>query len=88
MSDPASTVSAGWRPTATLARAALVSGAAAAVAVATGRVDLLVLGTPFLVHAAVAVVRRPVASPHAAAALDHTSLREGEATTLRVRLDG
>ncbi len=87
MSAPASTVSAGWRPTATLARAALVSGAAAAVAVTTGRVDLLVLGTPFLVHAALAVVRRPVASPRAAAALDHTSLREGEATTLRVRLD-
>ena len=87
MSTPAGTVSAGWRPTATLARAAMVSGAAAAVAVSTGRVDLLVLGTPFLVHAALAVVRRPVASPRAAAVLDHTSLREGEATTLRVRLD-
>jgi uncharacterized protein (DUF58 family) len=80
------TVSPGWRPTAALTRAALVSATASALAVTTGRVDLLVLGAPFLLHAAVVVVRRPLRSPRIAAHLDHTSLREGEATTARVRL--
>ena len=75
------TVTAGWRPTPALVRAALVSAAFAAVAVVAGRPDLLVLAVPFLVHAVAVVVRRPSSSPRISSRLEHTSLREGEGTT-------
>lgn len=81
-------VTAGWRPTATLTRAALVSTTFAAVAVLVGRPDLLVLGTPFLVHAAAVVARRPTRSPRVTSGLDHGAVREGEGTTAVTRLDG
>lgn len=81
------TVTAGWRATATLTRAALVSTTFAAVAVGTGRPDLLVLAAPFLVHAAAVVVRRPTRSPRVTSGLDHVALREGEGTTVVSRLD-
>lgn len=81
------TVTAGWRPTATLIRAALVSTTFAGLAVVAGRPDLLVLATPFLVHTAVVVVRRPTRSPRPTSSLDHTSVREGEGTTAVARLD-
>jgi uncharacterized protein (DUF58 family) len=80
------TVTPGWRPTPALTRAALVSTTAATLAVTTGRVDLLVLGVPFLLHTLAVVVRRPLESPRFSAVLDHSSVREGEGTTLRVRL--
>jgi uncharacterized protein (DUF58 family) len=79
-------VSAGWRPTTTLARAALVSGVLAAAAVILGRADLLVLATPFLVHTTVALVRRPGRAPRVSTRLDHRSVREGEGTRLVARL--
>ena len=73
-------VSAGWRPTASLVRAALTSAALATVAVVFRRVDLLVLATPFLVHAAAVVVRRPQRTPRVASRLGNSALREGEGT--------
>lgn len=79
-------VTAGWRPTASLARAALVSLVLAALAVATGRPDLLVLATPFLVHTAVAVVRRPAVAPTSTSWLGSTTVHEGQGTTLTARL--
>ena len=81
------TVTAGWRPTAALTRAALASTTFAAVAVVAGRPDLLVLATPFLVHTAAAVVRRPTRSPQVTSYLEHTAVREGEGTTSVTRLD-
>ena len=79
------TVSAGWRPTAALVRAALVSAVLAAAAAGFGRADVLVLATPFLVHAAAVVVRRPRRTPRVTSRLGHTALREGEGTTLSGR---
>jgi uncharacterized protein (DUF58 family) len=81
-------VSSGWRPTAALVRAALVSATLAAVAVGFGRPDLLVLATPFVVHAAAGLLRRPSTTPAATTRFAHTAVREREATTLRVRVDG
>jgi uncharacterized protein (DUF58 family) len=79
-------VSAGWRPSAALVRAALVSAVLAAVAAGFGRADVLVLATPFLVHAVAGVVRRPAGAPTASSRLAHQAVREREATTLHVRL--
>ena len=81
------TVTAGWRPTAALTRAALASTTFAALAVLVGRPDVLVLGIPFLVHAAVVVVRRPARSPRVSSRLEHSAVREGEGTTAVARLD-
>ncbi|QNN51768.1 DUF58 domain-containing protein [Nocardioides mesophilus] len=81
-------VSAGWRPTAALSRAAVLSAVLAVAAVLLGRPDLLVLGVPFLVHAAVVVVRRPAGSPAVESRLAHTAVREGEATAVSAHLTG
>lgn len=79
-------MSADWRPTHALLRAALLSAAVGLAAVLLGRPDALVLAVPLAVHAAVALVRRPGAVPRAASTLLHASLREGEATVSRTRL--
>ena len=84
---PSSRVSQGWRPTPTLVRAALVSATFSAVAVGFGRPDLLVLATPFLVHAATVLVRRPTRSPRQSSRLAHSAVREGQGTTLTVDLE-
>ncbi len=88
MSHRGAQVSTGWRPTAALTRAGLVSATLAAAAVGLGRPDLLVLAAPFVVHAAAVVVRRPVAEPVVTSRLGHTDVREGEGTTVHVRLRG
>ncbi|NUR09388.1 MAG: DUF58 domain-containing protein [Nocardioidaceae bacterium] len=76
----------GWQPTMALLRAALVSALLAVVAVLVGRIDLLVLATPLVVHAVAAVVRRPSTPPATGSSLGLTALREGEGTQVRVRL--
>ena len=81
-------VSAGWRPTASLVRAALISTTLAAFAVGAGRPDLLILAVPFLVHTVAAVSSRPTRSPLVASRLAHSSVREGEGTTVKVALTG
>ncbi|HET6624746.1 MAG TPA: DUF58 domain-containing protein [Nocardioidaceae bacterium] len=75
-----------WRPTTGLLRAALGSLSLTAVAVAVGRLDLLVLASPLLVCAAVAVRHRPGTEPRGDSRLLHASLREGEGTAVRVTL--
>jgi uncharacterized protein (DUF58 family) len=75
-----------WQPSTTLLRAALVSVAAAALAVVVGRPDLLVLVTPFVVHAAAGVLARPRAVPSVSSRLGTSAVREGEGTTLHVDL--
>ncbi|MGZ6803933.1 MAG: DUF58 domain-containing protein [Nocardioidaceae bacterium] len=77
-----------WQPTHTLLRAALVSVAVAFGAELAGRPDLLVLVAPLLLHAAVAVVRRPAGAPAVRSAPAHTAIREGEATRLTTTLAG
>jgi uncharacterized protein (DUF58 family) len=84
---PPSRVSAGWRPTAALVRAALISASFCAFAVAFGRADLLVLGAPFLVHTVAVLPRRPRRSPRPKSRLAHSAVREGEGTTFTVDLD-
>ncbi|MGI8900257.1 MAG: DUF58 domain-containing protein [Nocardioides sp.] len=87
MSSVEPLVSGGWRPTASFVRAALLSTALAAISVGTGRADLLVLAAPFLVHTVAAVSTRPGRSPRVASSrLGHTSVREGEGTTVEVTL--
>lgn len=79
-------MSASWRPTDALLRAALGSAAFALAAVVAGRPDVLVLAVPLLVPTVAAVVRRPSLVPRAHSRLLHASVREGEGTALRTEL--
>jgi uncharacterized protein (DUF58 family) len=77
-----------WRPTDSLVRAGVCSVLLVLVAVLTGRPDLLVLGVPLLALAVASAATRPGTVPRASSRLLHQTLREGEGTTLRVRVDG
>lgn len=76
-----------WRPTSALFRAALLGGVGAVVAVLTRRPDVLVLATPLLVVATWGWVRRPLEPLVVRTSLGHRTLREGEATVMRARLE-
>ncbi|HET6697905.1 MAG TPA: DUF58 domain-containing protein [Nocardioidaceae bacterium] len=78
---------AGWQPTPALVRAALGSATAAALAVALGRPDLLVLAAPLLLATVAAARRRPRAVPGLRSRVVHASVREGEGTAVRLDLD-
>lgn len=52
-----------WRPTRAFGRAVLLTGVLVLAGALLGRVDLVVLATPFAVGAAVALRRRPVGTP-------------------------
>ncbi|MGV9978828.1 DUF58 domain-containing protein [Micromonospora wenchangensis] len=54
---------AGWSPTWALGRAVLLTGLLLIAAVLLGRVDLVVLATPFALGTAYALRRRPTAAP-------------------------
>ncbi len=84
-------MSTGWRPTETLVRALLGGVACAVVAVAFGRPDLWVLGAPLLVAAVLALVHRPSLDDRPVrpvADVANRSLREGQRTSVTVRLAG
>ena len=84
-------VTEGWRPTETLVRALAAGAGCAVVAVAFGRPDLWVLGAPLLVAGVLALVRRPPLDAHPlrpVADLASRSLREGQRTSVTVRLGG
>ena len=77
-------IAPGWHPTVAQVRAA-AGGAALAVAGALlRRPDAVVLAVPLLVIAVWGVLRRPSGEPEIDDAIDHSTLREGEATTWRV----
>jgi uncharacterized protein (DUF58 family) len=80
----------GWRPSASLVRAASTSTVLVVLALVVGRPALLVLAAPLLVHTVAAFLRRPpmgeTAVPTVRTRLDTEMLREGEGTTLRVEL--
>ena len=81
----------GWRPTETLVRALAAGAGCAVVAVAFGRPDLWVLGAPLLVAGVLALVRRPPLDAHPlrpVADLANRALREGQRTSVTVRLGG
>ncbi|MEI7547804.1 MAG: DUF58 domain-containing protein, partial [Actinomycetota bacterium] len=77
----------GWRPTPAHLRAVLGGGSLTAAAVLARRPDLLVLAVPLIGAAVWAVARRPQLAPVVGQTIDHPVLREGDATTWRVRVD-
>lgn len=76
-----------WRPTAAHVRAVGLASAAAFIAVLSRRPDLLVIVAPLVVAAVWGQLRRPDEALTAEAALSETTLREGEAASLVVRVE-
>ncbi|MEV4845537.1 DUF58 domain-containing protein [Micromonospora matsumotoense] len=68
---------AGWSPTWALGRAVLLTGLLLIAAVLLGRVDLVVLATPFALGTAYALRRRPVAAPELEITASDAQLVEG-----------
>lgn len=80
MTATATLLSARWRPTPALTRAAALGVGGLALSVALRRPDLLVLATPLLIVTVWSVLSRPDRSPVVMAGARHTTLREGQAT--------
>ncbi len=70
-----------WRPTRALGRAVLLTGLLVLGGVLLGRVDVVLLATPFALGAAWALRRRPQALPDVEVTADRTALSEGEEVT-------
>ncbi|MEU8375348.1 DUF58 domain-containing protein [Micromonospora sp. NPDC048894] len=68
---------AGWSPTWALGRAVLLTGLLLIAAVLLGRVDLVVLATPFALGTAYALRRRPSAAPQLEIIAEDAQLVEG-----------
>lgn len=77
-----------WRPTVAFVRSSLLAITLVTVAMLSRRPDLLVLGTPFALVTAWSTVTRPRVSPSLVDRLGHPTLREGDATMWRARVDG
>lgn len=75
-----------WQPTPAHVRAVLGTMVLAVTAVLARRADLLVVATPLAASAVWGVLLRPTSTPSIHQALAHPTLREGQATTWRVRL--
>ncbi|MFI7216160.1 DUF58 domain-containing protein [Micromonospora maritima] len=71
--EPAS----GWAPTWALGRAVLLTGVLVVTGVLLGRIDLVVLATPFALGTAYALRRRPTAQPELELGVGDTHLVEG-----------
>ncbi len=80
IADPTPTP-AGWVPSKAFGRAILVTGLLIIGAALTGRIDLVVLATPFALGTALALRRRPEATPQVQLATEHQFLAEGGAIT-------
>lgn len=76
-----------WHPTPAHVRAVLGGLAFAAGAVLARRPDLLVIATPLVCVATWGAFTRPSQPPLVADLVGHGTLREGQATTRRVRVD-
>src|SRR4051812_433318 len=68
-----------WAPTRALGRSVLLTGLLLLLGVALGRVDLVLLGAPFAIGAALNLRRRPEAAPEVSITADETHLVEGGA---------
>lgn len=66
-----------WVPTRALGRALVVTGVLLIAAMLLGRVDLVVLATPFAIGTALSLRRRPVAPPQVRVAAADEQLAEG-----------
>lgn len=73
-----------WRPTFAHVRTSAAGIIVAAAGVLARRPDLLVLATPFLAISGWSTWLRPRSIPVVHERLDHHTLREGEATTMRI----
>src|SRR4051812_17058953 len=74
----------GWAPTWALGRAVLLTGLLLVAAVLFGRVDLVVLATPFALGTAYALRRRPTAGPQLEISTGDAHLVEGGPMTATV----
>ncbi len=74
----------GWRPTVAYSRSAASAIVLVGAALLFRRPDLLVLGTPMAIVTAWSAVSRPGPVPTFADRLEHSTIREGDATSLRV----
>ncbi len=79
-------IAPGWHPTVSHVRAAGAGLLLALVGALVRRPDAVVLAAPLLVVAAWGAWRRPTAEPEVRQTIDHTTLREGDATTWRVQV--
>lgn len=77
-----------FRPTRALLRSVLLGAALALLAVLLGRVDLLVIAAPFVVHAVWGLLSRPAASPEVVVTPRAVAVPEGDAVDVTVRLAG
>ncbi|MEH0980726.1 DUF58 domain-containing protein [Micromonospora sp. CPCC 205556] len=75
---------AGWAPTWALGRAVLLTGLLLIAAVLIGRVDLVVLATPFALGTAYALRRRPTSAPRLEILTGDAQLVEGGAMTTSI----
>lgn len=72
------------QPTAAHTRAWLAGAGALLIGVLVGRVDMLLLGLPFLLYALWAAVSRPESVPEVTPSIHHTQLDEGDALAYRI----
>lgn len=77
-------IASGWQPTVSHVRAATAGLVFAVVGALVRRPDLVVLAVPLLTIAVWGALRRPTAEPSVEQTVDHTTLREGEASRWRV----
>lgn len=75
-----------WAPTKALGRAALVTGVLVLLAVLIGRLDLVVLATPFALGVAWGLRRGPSEAPNIEVALPVDAVYEGDRVEARLRL--
>ena len=81
-------MTSGWQPTAALVRGATCGLLVALVGVLVRRVDLVVIAVPLLATAGWSAWAQPNREPLATQQFDHSALREGDATTMRIVVDG
>ncbi len=85
VAEPATTVDS-WAPTRALGRAVLLTGALTLVGVLLGRLDLIVLATPFAISVAWGLRRRPRRGPIVDIALPTETASEGSDVGALVRV--
>lgn len=76
-----------WVPTPAHLRAVVMAAGCSIIAAVAQRIDIAVLGVPFLVAASAGWIARPRRTPSARLGVDSTTLFEGQATTVRLTAD-
>ena len=86
VADPADDDAPRWAPSKALGRAVLLTGLLLIGGVLFGRVDLIVLATPFAIGTAYAFRRRPAHSPRIRVGTDDTHHVEGDPVTAGIEV--